>query len=54
MPEKQKNKKHKKVRKTTKGLLEVIGESIISEIIMNLLLFIPRMIGKLLKVILSS
>ncbi|HWI48147.1 MAG TPA: hypothetical protein VNU45_08015 [Rummeliibacillus sp.] len=49
MSEAQKNKKNDNI----KDLLRYIRDSIIGEVIMNLLLFIPRMIGKLLKAIFS-
>ena len=57
MPEEPENKKSDskkdKVNSNIKDLLSSIGESILSDIIFNLLMFIPRMIGKLLKVIFS-
>ncbi|WP_397536518.1 hypothetical protein [Rummeliibacillus pycnus] len=57
MPETPENKKSDskkdKVNNNIKDLLSSIGESILSDFIFNLLMFIPRMIGKLLKVIFS-
>lgn len=57
MSEIHKNKKNDnkkgKENNNIKDLLEYIWESVISDIILNLVLFIPRMIGKLLKAIFS-
>ena len=49
MSEQQKAKK----KSCIKDMLREIGDSIIGEVIINLLLFIPRIIGKLLKAIFS-
>ncbi len=51
MPKKQKMKKKSKENNCIKELFSGIVDSIIGEVIINLLMFIPRMIGKVLKVI---
>lgn len=53
-PEKKKSDTKKdSVNNNIKDWLSSIGDSIVSDIMLNLLMFIPRMIGKLLKVIFS-
>ncbi|WP_170061527.1 hypothetical protein [Rummeliibacillus pycnus] len=54
-PEEKKKADTKKgmVNNNIKDWLSSIGDSIVSDIMLNLLMFIPRMIGKLLKVIFS-
>lgn len=53
MSEEQKVKKKTKEHTSIKDFFSEIGEYIIGEVIFNILLFIPRMIGKLLKAIFS-